>query len=264
MKAIILAAGEGTRLKKYTRNLPKGMLAYQGKTLIEHQLLCFRRCGIDSIGIVRGYCGNTIAYDDVSLFENDQWATTNMVHSLMCAKSMFDEDVVVSYADVFFTDRLLLTVLDCKAEIGVAVDLDWKSYWQRRYDRVNFDTESFEIDEAGRVVSLGCPDPPLAEIDGRYVGVLKFSRTALTRMVELYEQLSKSQWDDPWQQSGKPFRQAYMTDLLQELIDRGETVQAVQVHGGWLEFDTNADYERQRDWVVSDVQRSESGVKSWV
>ena len=83
-------------------------------------------------------------------------------------------------------------------------------------------------------------------------------------MVELYEQLSKSHWDEPWQQSGKPFRQAYMTDLLQELIDQGERVKAVQIRGGWLEFDTNADYERQRDWVLSDMQPSESGVKSWV
>lgn len=41
-----------------------------------------------------------------------------------------------------------------------------------------------------------------------------------------------------------------MTDLLQEPIDRGETARAALVGGGWLEFDTNEDYERQRDWEL--------------
>jgi NDP-sugar pyrophosphorylase family protein len=106
-----------------------------------------------------------------------------------------------------------------------------------------------KLAEDGRIVSLGVADPPADEIDGRYVGLLKFTRQSLDDVAGIYEQMSKSHWDKPWQQSGKPFKQAYMTDLLQELIDRGKSVFAVKVRGGWLEFDTNEDYETQRDWA---------------
>ena len=47
MKAIILAAGQGTRLKKYTENLPQGMLMFEGKTVIERQIEMYRKCGIE-------------------------------------------------------------------------------------------------------------------------------------------------------------------------------------------------------------------------
>ena len=44
MKAVILAAGQGTRLKKYTENIPKGMLSFMGKTIIERQIEMYRKC----------------------------------------------------------------------------------------------------------------------------------------------------------------------------------------------------------------------------
>ena len=250
MKAIILAAGQGTRLKKYTRDLPKGMLEFHGQTLIERLVETLRECGIDRISVVRGYRGDRITCTGVRYFENPIWRNTNMVESLMCARSEFDDDTIVAYADVCVTPGLLRAVRDCPDRIAVAVDVDWRAYWQRRYGRVDADTESLRLDHDGYVVSLGRPNPPLEQIDGRYVGVLKFSQAALEQVVAIYEEVKATDWDRPWQQSSRPFRQAYMTDLLAELLDRGEKVTAVRVRGGWLEFDTDEDYERQRDWVL--------------
>ena len=62
MKAIILAAGQGTRLKKYTQDLPKGMLKFMGKTIIERQIELYRKCGVEDITVVRGFAGEKIAY----------------------------------------------------------------------------------------------------------------------------------------------------------------------------------------------------------
>ncbi len=96
MKAIILAAGQGTRLKKYTQNLPKGMLAFMGKTIIERQIEMYRKCGITDIIIVRGFAADKITYDGVKYYTNEDFANTNMVESLMAAKAEFDDDVIVS------------------------------------------------------------------------------------------------------------------------------------------------------------------------
>ena len=55
--------------------------------------------------------------------------------------------------------------------------------------------------------------------------------------------------NEPWQQSGKPVRKAYMTDLLQALIEEKEAVKAVSFQHGWIEFDTNEDYETACGWA---------------
>ena len=72
MKAVILAAGQGTRLKKYTENLPKGMLSFKGKTIIQRQIEMYRKCGINNIIIVRGFAADKIAYEGVRYYTNEK------------------------------------------------------------------------------------------------------------------------------------------------------------------------------------------------
>ena len=60
--ALIVAAGLGSRVKSHTENLPKCMLDFGGKTLLERQLLAYRSCGIDNISVIRGYKKNKLFY----------------------------------------------------------------------------------------------------------------------------------------------------------------------------------------------------------
>ena len=80
MKAIILAAGQGTRLKKYTKNLPKGMLSFMGKTIIERQVEMYWKFGIDKIMIVRGFAADKINYDGVTYYTNKNYANTHILY----------------------------------------------------------------------------------------------------------------------------------------------------------------------------------------
>ena len=96
MKAVILAAGQGTRLKRYTENLPKGMLSFLGKTLIERQIELYRACGINDIIIVCGYAKDKISYKGVKYYTNEEYKDTNMVVSLLAAKEEFDDDIIIS------------------------------------------------------------------------------------------------------------------------------------------------------------------------
>ena len=73
MKAIILAAGMGTRLGKYTENLPKCMLNFNGKTLIQHQIDTLRECGITDIIIVKGHVPEKIQIPGVKYYINDDY-----------------------------------------------------------------------------------------------------------------------------------------------------------------------------------------------
>lgn len=249
MKAVILAAGQGTRLKKYTENIPKGMLSFMGKTIIERQIEMYRKCGIEDIIVVRGFAANKISYKGIRYYMNEDYANTNIVESLMAAKGEFDDDMIVSYSDILFEEKMLKTMMESLADFAVAVDDDWKKYWQKRYGKVDFDTESLSIDADENIVELGLENPKLEDIDARYVGLLKFSKKGLEYIERIVENAYLNFEDKPWQQSGKPVRKAYMTDLLNAVIESGEKVKAIHFCNGWIEFDTNEDYENACKWV---------------
>jgi len=249
MKAVILAAGQGTRLKKYTENLPKGMLVFMGETIIERQIKLYRKCGIDNIIIVRGFAADKIRYDGVTYYTNKDYADTNMVESLMAAKAEFDDNIIVSYSDILFEERMLREMIRSRADFSVAVDDNWKVYWKMRYGTVDFDTESLSLDEEGNIRELGLENPKLEDIDARYIGLLKFSKEGLKHISVLLENAYRDYWDKPWQQSGKTVRKAYMTDLIQAVIESGKKVKAERFMNGWIEFDMNEDFEKACQWV---------------
>lgn len=256
MKALILAAGQGTRLKKYTENLPKGMLSFMGKTIIERQIELYRKCGIENIIIVRGFAADKIHYEGVTYYTNEEFECTNMVESLMTAKEEFDDDCIVSYSDVLFEESMLRQMMSSTADYAVAVDDNWKAYWEKRYGRVDFDTESLSLDEENNITELGLENPKLEDIDARYVGLLKFSKVGLAHMVEILEAAYEEFQDKPWQQSGKTIRKAYMTDLLNAVIESGKEVKAERFNNGWIEFDTNEDYENACKWAEDNTLKS--------
>ena len=248
MKAVILAAGQGTRLKKYTENLPKGMLVFMGKTLIERQIELYRACGIECISIVTGFAADKIGYEGVSYYHNARYKETNMVESLLTAKAEFDEEIIVSYSDILFGKSLLEGMMGAKGDFACAVDDNWQAYWQKRYGSVDFDTESLAIDERDNITELGLENPPLEQISARYIGLLKFSKYGLKAIVDIMAKAYAEYNGKPWQQSGKPVECAYMTDLLNALIEEGKEVQAVRFRNGWMEFDTSEDYEKAVEW----------------
>src|SRR2546429_5169036 len=82
MKAIILAAGQGTRLLPLTEHRPKCMVEIAGKPLLYWQLEVLRNCGVTNIGLVTGYKAQSIDALGVHVFRNADYMSTNMVASL--------------------------------------------------------------------------------------------------------------------------------------------------------------------------------------
>ena len=79
MKAIILAAGRGSRMKHATDNIPKCLLKVKGKTLLEIQIEALKKSGIKKIGIVTGYLSEQLIDYCDNTFYNDKWNETNIV-----------------------------------------------------------------------------------------------------------------------------------------------------------------------------------------
>ena len=241
-QGLILAAGMGARLSKYTENLPKGMLVFNGKPLIEWQIGALRRAGVDDIAVVTGYHAEKIAFPGVTYYHNKDFTTTNMLESLMCARERFTADLIVSYADIIYSSALVRKMVQSPHAVSVSVDARWREYWTLRYGTTENDLESLTVRE-GRIVELGRPVQTSDGIDHRYIGLLKFSAAGLKAVTAVYDR--KHAANESWKQSGKAFLQGYMTDLLNETILSGQDVHPVVTDGEWLEFDTNEDYELQ-------------------
>ena len=103
MKAIILAAGRGTRMKELTDDRPKCLVKLRGRALLDLQLEALREAGIEKIAVVTGYRREMLASRGLTEFYNSRWAETNMVSSLACAEDWLKlEPCIVSYSDIFY------------------------------------------------------------------------------------------------------------------------------------------------------------------
>lgn len=252
MKAVILAAGQGSRLNKYTQYLPKGMLRLKNKPILQWQVDSFRKQGINDIAIVTGYMAEKIQIRDVLFYHNSDFQTTNMVESLMCIdKDYFTSDIIISYSDILFSENLLKKVLSSRDEVVIAADLNWRNYWHRRYGTTETDLESFSVNAFGYITDIGKAVETSEQLKHRYIGLNKFSYKAIHKGIDLYNKKRDEQSE--WYPSGKKFRQGYFTDFIQMLIDNDVKAKAAETHGDWLEFDTAVDYE-----MICELESAES------
>ena len=247
MRAIILAAGRGSRLGPHTADRPKCLVELAGRTLLDRQLAALRDVA-DDIVVVRGYAAERIAVPGVRYIENRDFATRNTVDSLMKARALFQGDCLICYSDLVYETRLLRELVASTRSVGVAVDVDFHDYWVARCGSVAEDSESLRL-AGDRIVRLGDPSPAPGDIDGRFVGLLRFDAAGAQAMTEVYDAHAAVADGSPWY-SASSFHKAAMTDLLQAAIDAGVHVSAVPVSQGWVEVDSEADRSRYEQWIA--------------
>ena len=98
MKAIIIAAGKGSRLKHLTTDRPKCLVEVNGKSMLQHQLDAYRANDIHDIHIVKGYMQEKIDLPDITYYINDQYEHNSILHSLMYAEEAMDDSFIATYS----------------------------------------------------------------------------------------------------------------------------------------------------------------------
>lgn len=239
MKAVILAAGQGSRLRPLTDDRPKGMVDIAGKPIIRWQIDLLNGCGIEDIAIITGYRAAAVGALGTRQYVNHDYGSTNMVHSLFCADEFLDEDVVVTYGDIIYSKAVLGQALEARSPISVVVDLDWERYFAERFGDPFYDAEGLLMSEAGFITSIGKPQPAPNEVQGQYVGLMKFTAEGVEQLRAIYTEASVGDRPIGW---GRPPQTAHMTDLIHEAIECGLRVAAVPIRGDWVEIDTLKDY----------------------
>lgn len=242
MKAIIVAAGPGSRLRPFTNNRPKCLLEIGSKTILQKALAALRTNGINRIAVVRGYCSNLIDYPDITYYENPNFKQNNILRSLFYAEDEMDEDFIFSYSDILYSKSIVEKLIHSQGDIALIVDVNWRQHYQGRDLHPISEAELVQV-EKGKVKRIGKDVVKVDEAHGEFIGLAKFTKSAAQAMRAAFHQVAQECPSAPFQHASC-LEKAYMTDMLQELINRGARVQSLDIKGDWMEIDTPQDLER--------------------
>lgn len=240
MRTIILAAGEGKRLRPYTKDRPKCLVELAGVPLLLHQTDVLSQVGITDVTIVTGYHAEQMAAMGWPTRHNPDYARTNMVASLMCAADLLDgaDDVLIGYADIVYEPRVIEALCECRAPLCTTVDESWHRLWRARFADPLSEAETLRLDETGHIHEIGRKAVSYDQVEAQYMGLIKARADVAPELVATYRRIEmKGSYD------GRTPGSLFMTDFLQYLVDHGRAVRPVLVDGGWLEVDTAADLD---------------------
>tara|TARA_B100001996_G_scaffold131391_1_gene99899 strand:- start:1208 stop:1975 length:768 start_codon:yes stop_codon:yes gene_type:complete len=236
MKALILAAGQGKRLGKASKNRPKCLVNLFGKSLLERQIEILKSANINDINIVSGFKSELLNNYDLKKFHNKDFESTNMVFSMFTAEDLFisnSEDLIVSYGDIIYEKKNLEKLVNTDAEVSIMVDLNWENLWSKRFEDPLSDAETMKFDKDLNISELGKKTTNYDDINGQYTGLIKFRKDSLNKIHKIYQKLKSNR--------STSYQNLYMTDFIQILIEKKIEVKASLVNGGWLEIDTESD-----------------------
>jgi len=242
MRAIILAAGKGARLRGAAGDNPKCLASVGGLTLIERQIIALRASGIDEIIAVVGFCSDrvrSICGPEIEYIENPIFFRTSSLYSLWLARHRFEEGFVVLNSDVLFHPQLISDLLTARYEDALLI-----AYKER--GTPPFGSEEMKvIVKSGQVVDISKTISP-EDADGENVGIVKFGAAGaalLTRqMVHLISKGAERAW------APRGFREFARVRPLYAVGTRGLP---------WIEIDFPEDYRRAIDEVLPEIQELE-------
>ncbi len=244
MKAIIVAAGMGRRLSPYTDDRPKTLVEVNGRSILERQVDAYRAAGVDEINIVRGYMKEMINVAGARTFDNDEYRNNNILVSLFYAESAMEGGFLFSYSDIVFRPEVVRTVIETEGDYALVIDRRWHEAYVGRQHHPVEEGEVARVDE-GRVTLVGKKTMPPDEATGEFIGLARFSARAAGELRRRYHERRGALAGLPYGRAPR-FEVAYLTDLLNDLIDSGEVMRPAFIDGGWREIDTVEDLERAK------------------
>lgn len=234
-RAVILAAGKGSRLNGNSAESPKCLTELGGMTLLERQIRVLRNTGVRDIAVVVGCqadrvrrrCGQGFTY-----IENERYAETNSLYSLWVARPLLYEGFVVLNCDVLFHPALLNDLLTSRHENALLLGY-------REANQPLYGDEEMKVKvRGGQVVDMSKEMDP-TEADGENLGIVKFGARGAVALVDIMNRIVGEGRLREW--APRAFAVFAQTHPLHAIGTRGLP---------WIEIDFPEDYRRAVDDVL--------------
>jgi choline kinase len=220
-----------------------------GRSILARQVDAYRAAGVEELYIVRGYRKTQVVVDGARYFENDDYPHNNILLSLFHAEPAMEGGFLFSYSDIVFRPEVVRAALAGGGDYSLVIDRRWQEAYVGRQHHPVDEAEVARVED-GRVVRLGKKTLPPEQASGEFIGLAAFSARAAARMCERFHARRRELSGKPYGRAPS-FEVAYLTDLLNDLIDDGERMVPAFIDGGWREIDTVEDLERAKkvvDW----------------
>jgi L-glutamine-phosphate cytidylyltransferase len=258
-KVIVIAAGRGRRLGNHTDERPKCLVEIGARSILGWQLRALAAVGVDDVVMIRGYradeltAGARALHAATRFVDNRQWQDNNILLSLACAIDELDGPVYLTYSDIIFTPAVTRRLADADGDACLVIDRAFRDVYVGRTEHPLEEGEVADLDADGRVRRVGKRALPPTDAYGEFIGLVKLSADGARWVRDAIDDARRryaGREDDPYVRAAR-FRNAYLTDVLQELIDAGRPMQPVAIDGDWREIDTGQDLERARKLLES-------------
>jgi len=245
MKAIVLAAGDGSRMGKLTQNIPKPLVMVNGKSIIERQLSILKQNKILDVIIITGSHNEKFTFKNVVYVNDLDHKKHDTLGSLITARDYMNDEIIITYADQIFDEKIIESINNFSGDIGIAVDLDWEKNYVNRDQHPKSEAENILIN-GNEILELRKNISECKENEkiGECLGLMKFSRKASKVFLDKYSELEISHQGKF--HNAPSLEKALISDMIQELIDSGINVEPIYISGKWCEIDTPQDLEIAR------------------
>lgn len=257
MKAIIIGAGRGSRLRHLTEEIPKTLVPILGRPMLDAILEALAAGGLvpPDVVFICGYLKDTIRarYPALHYVENAEWERNNILASLMCAREHMAGGFVSTYADIVYRPAAVEALMRSPHDLTIVCDTAWRRRYEGRTQHPETDAEKLRAD-GDRVVEVSRRIAPEAA-SGEFIGVMKASPAGAARLARAFDE-ARSVYAGKVFREGRTFEKAYLIDLLQHMLEQGEVIHRVDTDGGYMEIDTLEDASLAERWWRGDATRS--------
>ncbi len=234
MKAVILAAGVGSRLRPLTNQVPKCMVKVGDVSIIKKQIDNLRENGINDITIIGGYKFDVLAkyindnYEGIRLINNTDYNTTNNMYSFYMSKEfVINQDFLLLNGDVYFSSSIIKQLIDDEFPNLIATD---KSMYNEESMKVVINND--RIKKIGKQISK-------EEFSSVSIDVYKIGKKASNKFFEIVKSyVVDSKNINAW------------TEVALNDLFKFEKFKESVINGSWVEIDDQNDLEKASQiWV---------------
>ena len=231
MRAIILAAGQGSRLKPYTNHLPKSLLPIGNTTLIHRNVKLLKEVGISEIALVVGYLKEKFfsAFPSgVKFYVNENYRETDQAGSLLKACQELCDDVLILTADLCCSQRVVRDISQSEMSICVAIE--------KRKELFDDMMEKIFIRD-NKIVLIGKINVSNEVANGEFLGITKLKKEMCHLFVEKLEK------------SLQQYQKTQIVQILQQFLDEEKGIGYVACCEPWCEVDDLKGLEKAKEII---------------